>query len=204
MEEKIQILATKQEVIQALNTIVTPEFYKRMIAYSLHRLKTKFNISFDINRGFRGIMIEDLINDLLFSFLSEKGRNWNKTRFPDFEKQIFSSLDSLIYNTVKKELEKTANTKTNIEIFNIPTNDDKIENEDYEVLVDFCISHLKKMGATDEEMLLFEPLIVDEIKRSDIAKEFGISVKEVTNIKKRLDRKIPTLQKLLKNKNYGK
>ena len=166
MEEKTQILATKQEISQAIETIITPVFLKKMIAYSIFRLKNKFNIRYDTNRGFRGIMIEDLINDLLVSFVSQNGRNWNKAKFPDFEKQIFSSLDSLIYNTVNKEFKKTKNTKTSIEDYNLFANDDNLENEDYEVLLDFCISHLKEMGASDEEILLFEPLVIEKAKRS--------------------------------------
>ncbi len=173
MEEKTQIIATKQEIAQAIETIITPVFLKKMIAYSIFRLKNKFNIQYDTNRGFRGIMIEDLINDLLVSFISENGRNWNKTKFPDFEKQIFSSLDSLIYNTVNKEFEKTTKTKTSIEDNNLFVNDGNLENEDYEVLLDFCISQLRKMGATDEEILLFEPLVIEKSKRSVIAEELG-------------------------------
>jgi len=204
MEEKTQILATKQEILQAIETVITPKFYKRLIAYSIYRLKNRFDIKYDTNRGFRGIMLEDLINDLIVSFISEKGRNWNKIKFPDFEKQIFSSLDSLIYNIVKKELEKTIKTKTSIEKYNVSVNDDSIENDDYEELLDICISHLKALGASDDEILLFEPILIEKTKRSVIAEEYGISVKEVTNIKKRLDRKIPALQNLLKSINYGK
>jgi hypothetical protein len=189
MDDKDKILATTKELHKAVQEVFTPEFNRLLIKYSIIRINTKFNIKYDINRGFRGIMVEDMISELMLSFVrNDGGRNWNKKEFPVFKNQIFSSLDSHIYNTIDKELDKTVKTNANIE-----NNDVSTENGNYEELLEFAIDHLTELGASDEEILLFEPYVVHKMKRADIAKEFGITEQEATNIKKKLDRKIPIL-----------
>jgi hypothetical protein len=194
MEDKNKILATTTELHKAVQEVFTPDFNEILIRYSIYRINTKFNIKYDLNRGFRGIMVEDMIAELMLSFVrNDGGRNWNKIEFPDFKNQIFSSLDSHIYNTIEKELSKTIQTNANIE-----NNDVAPENDGYEELLEFSIDYLNKLGASDEEMLLFEPYVVHQMKRADIAKEFGITEQEATNIKKKLDRKIPALREQIK------
>lgn len=194
MDDKDKILATTIVLQKAIQEVFTPEFNKLLIKYSIIRINTKFNFKYDLDRGFRGIMVEDLIADLMLSFVrNDGGRNWNKKEFPNFKNQIFSSLDSHIYNTIDKELVKTAQTNANIE-----NNDVATENDGYEELLEFSIDYLTELGASDEEILLFEPYVVHKMKRADIAKEFGITEQEATNIKKKLDRKIPILREHLK------
>ncbi len=196
MEVKDKILATNIEVQKAIQKELTSEFYDILIRYSIYRINTKFNIKYDLNRGFRGIMVEDMISELMFSFIkNDSGRNWNKTDFPDFKSQIFSSLDSHIYNTIEKELGKTILTDSDIEKQNFA----QVENDNYEELLKFSTEFLSKIGASDDEILLFEPYVVHGMKRADIAKEFGITEQEATNIKKKLDRKIPALREHIKN-----
>ena len=196
MEVNDKILATNIEVQKAIQKELTPEFYEILIKYSIYRINTKFNIKYDLNRGFRGIMVEDMISELMSSFVkNDGGRNWNKTDFPDFKKQIFSSLDSQIYNTIEKELGKTILTDSIIENQNLA----QPENDNYEELLKYSMDFLSKNGASDEEILLFEPYVVHGMKRADIAKEFGITEQEATNIKKKLDRKIPALREHIKN-----
>jgi hypothetical protein len=66
VEVKDKILATLKERQKAVQYIFTPDFNKFLIKYSIFRIKTIFNINYDLNRGFRGIMIEDIINDLIY------------------------------------------------------------------------------------------------------------------------------------------
>jgi hypothetical protein len=65
MEVKDKILATNIEVQKAIQKELTPEFYEILIKYSIYRINTKFNIKYDLNRGFRGIMVEDMISELM-------------------------------------------------------------------------------------------------------------------------------------------
>ena len=58
---------------------------------------------------------------------------------------------------------------------------------------------LKLLGASDEELLLFEPYYIQKRKRREIAEEFGITATEVTVIIKRLSRKVLILQEKYKH-----
>ena len=110
MKDRIEDISTFKEKSDAIKKTITPIFLKKMITYSIFRFDKFFDIKFDLEKGFRGIMIEDMIAETIEAFLKPNGRNWNKTRFPDFEKQFVSSLDSVISNNVKKELGKVNQT----------------------------------------------------------------------------------------------
>ncbi|MCK9617610.1 MAG: hypothetical protein M0R21_07210 [Lentimicrobiaceae bacterium] len=195
MDDKDKILATTNELRKAVQEVFTPEFNKILIKYSIYKINTKFNIKYDLNRGLRGIMVEDIISELMLSFVrNDGGRNWNKTEFPDFKDQIFSALDSQIFNTIEKEYSKTIQTNSDIE----KQNDVLMEDNHYDELLQYSLDFLTKLGASDDEILLFEPYIIHKMKRADIAKEFGITEQEATNIKKKLDRKIPVLREQFK------
>ncbi|NOU17357.1 MAG: hypothetical protein HOO91_07360 [Bacteroidales bacterium] len=195
MDDKDKILATTNELRNAIQEVFTPEFTKILIKYSIYRINTKFNIKYDLNRGLRGIMVEDIISELMLSFVrNDGGRNWNKTEFPDFKNQIFSALDSQIFNTIEKEYSKAIHTNSDIE----KQSDILIEDNHYDELIQYSLDFLTKLGASDDEILLFEPYIIHKMKRADIAKEFGITEQEATNIKKKLDRKIPVLREQIK------
>jgi hypothetical protein len=196
MEVKEKILATNSELQKAVQEVFTPEFNKILIKYSIYRINTKFNIKYDLNRGFRGIMVEDMIGELMLSFVkNDGGRNWNKKEFSSFKDQIFSSLDSHISNTISKEFGKMSQTNENIDNHNLSSED----NTNYEELLENSLNYLSEAGATDEELLLFEPYVVHNMKRADVAKEFGITEQEATNIKKKLDRKISGLRERIKS-----
>ncbi|MGV3698271.1 hypothetical protein [Flavobacterium sp.] len=193
-------VATFDEKCRALQEVYTSEFYTALFKHAIIRLKTVFNITYNKERGFRGIMIEDIINDTIESFLRDGGRQWYPEKFPDFRKQIISGLDSVIYNTLNVEFEKASDT------FEILENDSDISEDDekYQSLLSACHIELESMGATDTELLLFEPYIINEMKRNDLSQLLGISNEELTNIKKRLDRKLPLIQEKLKVLNYEK
>ncbi|NQX84676.1 MAG: hypothetical protein HRT67_01930 [Flavobacteriaceae bacterium] len=186
-------IASYKETVDELQKILTEAFYQRMFKYTIFRLSSKFNIKFDVQNGLRGFKVEDFISETIASFLKSDGRKWYKDDFPDFRKQFISALDSIIHKIIKKELQKSNLTWQILD-------NDKYEEKDseYEDLLKECEHILESLNASDEELLLFEPYIINGMKRSDLEQLFGISAKELTNIKKRLDRKIPIIQKHLK------
>ncbi len=107
MSEEENIFATIEEKRSAIENTFSKNLYNKLIKYSIYRMKTVFNIQYNLEKGFRGLMIEDIINDVISSFFKADGRNWNKSKFPLFIKQLYSSLDSQICNTISKELKKT-------------------------------------------------------------------------------------------------
>lgn len=193
-------VATFDEKCRALQEVYTSEFYAILFKHAIIRLKTVFGIKYNHQKGFRGIMIEDMINDTIEAFLREGGRNWYLDKFPDFRKQIISALDSVISNTLNAELDKANET------FEIMDNDDEMsfDDSDYQSLLSICHDELTAMGATDDELLLFEPYIINGMKRNDLSELLGIGIDELTNIKKRLDRKLPFIKEKLKVLNYEK
>lgn len=198
MEATEKVKASKKEIEVALSEVMSAEFFEDLIKYGISRLSKTFNIRYDIERGFRGIMLEDLIGEVIESFLNENGRNWYKADFPNFKKQFFSSYDSHICNTLGKELKKHIETPL------FPQETYNIEGErssTYEKDLNLALKILSTLGASDDEILLFEPYYVNNTKREVIAELFGLTVNEITQIKKKLDRKLPKLREELKKLN---
>lgn len=193
-------VASFDEICRAIHETYTHEFYTTLFKHAVVRLKTVFNIKYNQEKGFRGIMVEDMINDTIEAFLKEGGRQWYMDKHPDFRKQVISALDSVISNILCTELEKANDT------FEILDNDSEMsfDDSDYQSLLSVCHDELITLGSTDDELLLFEPYIINGMKRNDLSVLLGISNEELTNIKKRLDRKLPFIKEKLKELNYEK
>ena len=178
-------IANQTQIKNEIEKFTTNKEYLILVKYTINRLYLKFNIKADTDFSIRGIMIKDIIQNISLSFLSEGKRNWNKEKFPDFRDQFYSALDSEIANTVKSHLKKHNITYQINESDKISTTN-PYEDQQY---LEHINKALEKLDATDEEIILLEP-ILNKVKRDDISKEFGISPQEVTNIKKRLTRKL--------------
>lgn len=193
-------IATSEETLLAIQNAITKDFFDTLVKYSLKRLYTHSGIKYNFEKGIRGIMIEDMIQQTLEGLIKEGGRNWYKDKFDDIKLQIISSLDSVISNTVSTHLDKDNKTFEIFENEEVEFTDD----EEYNSILEVCHEELKRLDSTDEEMLLFEPYIIQGMKRQDLSDLFGISLNELTNIKKRLDRKLPLLKTKLKELGYEK
>jgi hypothetical protein len=193
-------IATLVEIRRAIQDVFTSEFNSQLFKHCIIRLNSVFKIKYNVDKGFRGIMIEDFISETVESFLKTDGRNWYPEKFPDFRKQFISALDSVISNTLKSDEEKIKNT------FEILDNDTEFsfDDSDYKEILNLCTNELILLGATDDELLLFEPYIINGMKRQDLADLYGISLEDLTNIKKRIDRKLPIIKEKLKLINYEK
>jgi len=191
-------IANQTQIKNEIEKFTTNKEYLILVKYTINRLYLKFNIKADNDFSIRGIMIKDIIQNISLSFLSEGKRNWNKEKFPDFRDQFYSALDSEIANTVKSHLKKHNITYPINESDKILTTN-PYEDQQY---LEHINKALEKLDATDEEIILLEP-ILNKVKRDDISKEFGISPQEVTNIKKRLTRKlIKIINQLNPSSNY--
>jgi len=190
-KNKLVKIASQTEINNALIDFLQPEEIPKLLKYGIARLFFVFKIRYDMDKGIYGFTIEDMIQETNTAFLSEKRRNWNKSRYPSFKKQYYSAFDSVIYNMVKSYLEKANNHSPILDTDAYVAPDDHAFEEQKELLLD----KLRNLGATDEELLLFEPYYIDQMKRYDIAILMGITVQNVTDIKKRLDRKLITIRK---------
>lgn len=199
MSKELQITVNIKEQIEEVKRVLTPEFHNKMMKYGIFRLISVFKIKYDVERGFRGVMIEDVILETFESFTREGGRIWNKTKFEKFEKQIFSAFDSCLQNTVRKEFDEAKDIEP------LPENDNLEEvksSSKYNEMLKISIETLNSLGATELEKNIFEPYYIHRMKREDVAEYLGIGVNEITKAGKRLDNKLPLLRdKLNKIKN---
>ena len=187
-------IANQTEINIALVKFSQEEEYKRLLKYGILRLHRVFKIKYDIEKGIYGITLEDMIQETNVSFLRKEGRNWYKNKYPDFAKQFYSAFDSVIYRNVKKYLEKANNHCSILETDSYETPNDHSFEEQKELLV----NELQKMGACDEEIALFEACYIDRMKRCDIAELLELSVQKITDIKRRLNRKLIKIGKYWK------
>lgn len=192
-EIELNSKASTEEITTAISSVVTDDLFKKLVAYTIKRLLFRFQIVYNPNKGFKGHMAEDIVSNLFISFLDEGGRNWNKKKFPDFEKQIFSSLDSEISNIVNEKYIKSENLEVEDEDSVLD-----FESIEYNELYNHCISHLEKSGADIDELLVFE-CMSKGLMRREIADELKIPPEGITVIRKRLDRKINLLRKQLES-----
>ena len=192
-DDDINMKASAEEISAAVSSLITDEFFKKLVAYTIKRLLFQFQIIYDPDRGFKGHMVEDIVSNLFSSFLNDGGRNWYKNKYPDFKKQFYSALDSEISNIVSGNFVKAEN----IEIDDVGSVLDFTSIE-YLELYNHCISHLEKSGADIDELLVFECMAKGMVRR-EIAEELKIPPENVTIIRKRLDRKINPLRKQLES-----
>ena len=58
-------IATSKEIHIAIQNALNKEFFEFLVKYSLKRLHTHSGIKYNFDRGIRGIMIEDMIQQIL-------------------------------------------------------------------------------------------------------------------------------------------
>lgn len=167
-------------------------FWKRAVSYTYSLLRNKYYVASE--KGLGGKTAEDFAEEIIEKLLTGE-RNWNKKNHPELFSQFKSSIDSHVYNFMIKKRLIESSFDHEIKDSHIPESEDIIELEDY------AINVLASLKASDDEILVFQCQIGGLFKPSEIADELGISAQEVYNIKKRLNRKLPELQKRLRN--YG-
>lgn len=168
---------------EAIQSIDFDEVIDRMNAYAFSQLK-----SVGV-KTFNGKEPIDFVGEVILKVM-EGQRDWTKANC-SFTEFLFGCLRSEISNFFK--------TNKNIydnELPEISTTDQSFSVES----IRNSISEILKLeGADDDELTVFEYWADGLIKPSEIAKDLGINVKEVYNITKRLERRLPKIQTQVKN-----
>ena len=149
-----------------------------MTAYVYGRIKT-IGV-----KDLEGKTPEDYVGEVLMK-VAEGERDWSKAKcsFKDF---LFGCLKSHLYSFFKSFEQKFEAELPDIEGGEESGNESELKQ--------IAIKKLKEEGADQNEIDVFECWIEDMIKPAEIAELLEKDVKEVYNIIKRLERKMPKLQ----------
>jgi DNA-directed RNA polymerase specialized sigma24 family protein len=165
-------------LLEAIQSVDMDDIIDRMNAYAISRIK-----SVGI-KNFNGKEPIDFVGDLILKVM-EGQRDWSKAQcsFKDF---LFGCLKSEIANFFK--------LNKNIHEDDFPDIPSEEQNQNIEEKRKQISDLLIQEGADDDELLIFECWADGITKPKEIAKDLGIEVKEVYNITKRLERRLPKIQ----------
>ena len=161
---------------EALRNNDMNEIMDSMTTYVYGRIKT-IGV-----KDLEGKTPEDFVGEVLMK-VAEGERDWSKAKCP-FKDFLFGCLKSHLYNFFKSYEQKYEAELPDIE------SESEIESE----LKNIALQKLKEDGADQDEIDVFECWIENINKPAEIAELLGKDVKEVYNITKRLERKMPKLQ----------
>lgn len=163
---------------EALHNNDMNEIMDSMTAYVYSRIKT---IGL---KDLEGKTPEDFVGEVLMK-VAEGERDWSKARV-SFKIFLFGCLKSHLYNFFKSFEQRYE--------ADLPDIESGVEPENESDLKQIVIHKLKEEGADKDEIDVFECWIEDMNKPAEIAELLGKNVKEIYNITKRLERKMPKLQ----------
>jgi len=163
---------------EALHNNDMNEIMDSMTAYVYGRIKT-IGV-----KDLEGKTPEDFVGEVLMK-VAEGERDWSKSKVP-FKDFLFGCLKSHMYNFFKS-FEQVYETE-------LPDIQSGTSSGNESELIHIAISKLKEGGADQDEIDVFECWIEDMNKPAEIAELLGKNVKEIYNITKRLERRMPKLQ----------
>lgn len=168
---------------EAIQSVDIDEVIDRLNAYAISLLK-----SVGV-KNFNGKEPIDFVGDVILKVMEGK-RDWAKAQCP-FKEFLFGCLKSEINNffTTNKNIYED-------ELPDIPSNEQSLNAEEKRNQISEL---LKKEGADDDELTVFEYWADGITKPAEIAKDLGIEVKEVYKITKRLERRLPKIQTQVTN-----
>ncbi len=168
---------------EAIQSVDMEDVIDRMNAYANGRLKSVGL------KDFNGKESVDFVGELILKIIDEK-RDWNKAQC-SFEEFLFGCLKSEISNFLDKKKSIYED-----DLPDLPATEWTSDIEDKRSQVSEL---LKQEGATDDEIIIFEYWMDGIFKPAEIATDLGIEVKEVYNITKRLERRLPKIQAQVTN-----
>jgi len=168
---------------EAIQSVDMNEVIDRMNAYAISILK-----SVGV-KNFNGKEPIDFVGDVILKVMDGQ-RDWSKAN---------CSFTEFLFGCLKSEISNFFKTNKNIYDNELPEILSTDQSFSEEHLRNSISEMLKKEGADDDELTVFEYWADGITKPSEIAKDLGINVKEVYNITKRLERRLPKIQTQVKN-----
>ena len=135
-----------------------------------------------------------LISEVISLILIEGKRNWKTGHYDTYQDFIISVIDSHLYNEFKKNESKERPTEE------IQSDDTALSPEQeiaYQELKEESFEFLKKDGADDDELMVFDCMADGVVKPKYIRADLGISIGDFHNVWRRLKKRLIKLQKKL-------
>ena len=170
-------------LIEAIQSVDMDKVINSMNAYAISLLKSVGAKNFD------GREPIDFVGDVILKVIEGK-RDWTKAKC-SFKEFLFGCLKSEISNFFK-----TNKYSYDDELPDIPSSGHPSVCEDGR---DQVFKLLQQEGADDDELLIFGYWVDGVTKPKEIAEDLGIEVKEVYNITKRLERRLPKIRTQVAN-----
>lgn len=182
----------------------------RLVAYTLRKTRRLYWQGIRDGDMPEGKEAQDIVQDAIDDLFSGK-RAWDPDSYPD----LFAHLQSVIDSKVSAFVRSRANRRLRSEavLSAAATLDDDepslldtmtspkpgpeeiaLEEEEERRSEDFAVSTLCSLDDDPEAQKVLEAIFEGLTKRADIATRAGISVKSVSNIKKRLQRRLEDLR----------
>jgi hypothetical protein len=183
---------SSEALLEKLRAANWEKLIKLLHLYSLNRLKSFPQLAERYN-----------INNLAHQFADEairqvwmEERVWNIVEYPDLYDFLKGAIDSIRYNFLKK---KEVNITTYIDEIIEDTVPHQSPDPQEMLEAKELQTQIKTMFGDDEETYQIFDCLLNKMPPRDIAKEMNISVAQVYNATKRIDRKLTELRKQLSN-----
>jgi hypothetical protein len=178
-------IATIVEAKAEFETYEKTELWDQLLAHTYYIFDRKYVVpeKGEILRDrCRGVIL-DAIERVIITGV----RKWNRSHYPDFKIFLFGVIDSIIIDDFRKK-------KDNIETIELLNKDDgsnegSDDNLNVKELYDICVSLLKELNASENEMTIFE-CIAEGMKMPGEIRDFlEIDHKEFHNLSRNFNTK---------------
>ena len=182
---------------------------ERLTLYASCKLVRRYWRGLRVKKGesvTKGKEATDLAGDAIVAVIEGKRASWNKDAYPDFYRFLQSVVDSRISALVRspenkrtRRIEHPHEGASLPEVYAVesdtPPPDELVEDAEWKER--FRATLAKEVGEDSLVLSLFECLDVGMTDRSEIAELLGVSVNDIYNAQKRLQRRVEAVLKKL-------
>lgn len=186
-----------EELFKVFQNIDWEDLLYRLEAFIIYTLKYRYGV--EKKKEELQSNAHEIISEVIDLIFISGTRNWCKETCPSFDSFIFGVVKSHINNSFSSLNKKQTFAIEDVQHETAKENSYKPQDITENELREFAYSELKKLGADDDELLVFECMTDGIVKPGKISEELGISKAELNNILRRLNRKVLKLR----NKNFN-
>ena len=185
--EGTKTIASDELLMEQLTNRDWDKFWLRLMGRCAWILRKRYGIRWpnDELKGFSRDAISEVINQIFI----KKSRKWNVDHYSDFEDFIIGAIDSHINNTLNKSVKEIELDEGNPSMMESPDNVNIEQIIIGKELKEQICAELEELGASDDELLIFECLGDGIVKPDHIRSSIGLTDEEFHNAWRRFKRK---------------